>query len=440
MISLMTRALLPLLFLSGLPAQDTFTLLLTGDAIVNRPFSRLDDPAFRAVLDRVWNADAAFTNLETILHDFESPANAFSGGSYMASPRSIAGELKNAGFDLLSTANNHAFDYGPEGLASTLRALDAASLTHAGAGRNLAWARAPAYFESRRGRVALVACTSTLAPGSNASPQRSDLAGRPGVSPLRFTASVSVTKSTYDELRSVIPAPSGNLMIGTIRFTPLAKPDDKPSVVFTPNAADLDEIAAAVREARRQADWVIVSLHGHESSPTSRDLPPPFHTTFAHRMIESGADVIAIHGPHVIRGIELHQGKPIFYSLANLFFENETMRFVPTEAYDGVANPFTATPSDAYDTRTANGTRSFPAEPANWDSYLAELTFTKSRALTSLRLTPITLGFGLPRTERGRPRLAAPADAKRILDTLERLSTPYGTRLTRDGDSALLRP
>src|SRR3989304_4337549 len=64
-------------------------------------------------------------------------------------PGGRAGECAWWGFDLVSTANNHAFDYGAEGLANTLKALAGAGLAAAGTGENLARARAPAYFATR---------------------------------------------------------------------------------------------------------------------------------------------------------------------------------------------------------------------------------------------------------------------------------------------------
>jgi hypothetical protein len=75
----------------------------------------------------------------------------------------------------------------------------------------------------------------------------------------------------------------------------------------------------------------------------------------------AGSNLFVGHGPHVLRGIEIYKGKPIFCSLANFIFENETVRFQPQENYDQFKLPLTATPADFYDARSANDTRSFPA-------------------------------------------------------------------------------
>ena len=65
------------------------------------------------------------------------------------------------------------------------------------------------------------------------------------------------------------------------------------------------------------ADWVIVSVHCHESG-THRDEPPAFLEAFARAAIDEGADMFFGHGPHVTRGIEIYKGKPILYSLGKI--------------------------------------------------------------------------------------------------------------------------
>ena len=53
-------------------------------------------------------------------------------------------------------------------------------------------------------------------------------------------------------------------------------------------------------------------------------MPADFIPIFARAVIDAGADVFVGHGPHVLRGIEIYKGKPIFYSLSNFIFQNET--------------------------------------------------------------------------------------------------------------------
>jgi poly-gamma-glutamate capsule biosynthesis protein CapA/YwtB (metallophosphatase superfamily) len=91
---------------------DDTKIVLTGDSILNRRLSVYDDPGYRELFADIRNADAAFTNFETLIHNYEIPGNAVSGGAYQTSPPWITEELKRAGFNLLSVANDHSFDSG----------------------------------------------------------------------------------------------------------------------------------------------------------------------------------------------------------------------------------------------------------------------------------------------------------------------------------------
>ena len=274
---------------------DGFKVALAGDAILNRKLSVYQDAGYQELFRRVRQADAAFTNFETLIHNYDIPGAAVSGGAYQTSPPWIVDELKWAGFNLLSVANNHAYDYGVEGLRSTLRALDGAGLEHAGAGENLARARTPAYLETAHGRVALVACTSTFTEGSLAGEQRPDLIGRPGISPLRFTTSYTLDAASLEALRHVAAAVAGRGGDGagggrgggrggnSVRFLGNTfQLGDKSGSHTEPLKGDLDGILSAVREARRQADWVVLSIHTHESQPGTPNWLPisssPRHT------------------------------------------------------------------------------------------------------------------------------------------------------------------
>jgi poly-gamma-glutamate synthesis protein (capsule biosynthesis protein) len=458
--------------------NGTLQIVLTGDSIVNRKLSVYDDPASVGLFQIIRQSDAAFTNFETLVHNYAYPGAAQSGGAYMSSPEWIPGELKWAGFNLLSTANNHAYDFGQEGLLSTLRALDEAGLAHAGTGANLALARAPAYLDTGKGRVALVAVASTFTEGSLAGAQRPDLPGRPGVNPLRFTTTYTVDQEELQELQKVArlarggaggegqdetrgpaegraqgqgqvqaqanrpsdasvqapggqaqgagrgPGPASRVRIGDLQF----QVGDTPGVHTRPNQSDLDGLIASVKNAHSQAEWVIVSSHTHEGGQ-GQGTPPEFLVAAAHAAIDAGADVFVSHGPHVLRGIEIYKGKPIFYSLGNFIFENETMLFQPAESYDSLGLPSSATVADFYDTRSGNDTRGFPVQRAVWESAIAEVSFNKDHTLNKITLTPISLGYQEPRSERGRPRLASPEQAKLTIDNLTKLSEPYGTKV-----------
>lgn len=417
-------------------APAPFRVALVGDSIINRRISVYDEPPFVELLNRIRSADAGFTNFEMLVHDFQYPGAPVSGGTYMGAPPFVIDELKWAGFKLFAAANNHSFDFGTEGMLSNLHALRQAGVTYAGIGENLARARAPGYLDTKKGRIALIACASTFSILSPAGEQRPDMIGRPGLNPLRFKTTYTVEPSTLASLSALAnPGGRGTSPRRELHFLGANfRAGEKPSVATEPDAKDMNGIAGAVHEARRQADWVIVSIHSHESAPGDRELPAEFLVTFAHAMIDAGADVFVGHGPHVLRGIEIYKGKPIFYSLGNFIFQNETVAFQPQENYDSQALPLTASPADFFDARSAHDTRSFPADREYWQSVEAEASFNAQRELREIDLYPIRLGFGESRTQRGRPLPAGAEEAAVILNRLSKLSKSMGTDIAiKDG-------
>ncbi len=434
----------------------TFSITLTGDSIITQrlsPFEAL--PAFAAARKAVRDADAAFTNMEVIFPTSAAPPAAQSGGTWMASDPALLKELQWFGFNLFAAANNHSLDYGIQGLRDTRRVLEGGGAVYAGIGENLGEARAPAYLETARGRVALVACASTFAAGNQAGAQRADLRGRPGLNPLRFLTTYVVPRATLETLRQTKAALKMRLATGLGRAEPdtadrvtflnatfRAAPDDQkaePQVITDPHPGDLKGITDAVRDARRQADIVVVSIHAHEGIPGARELPAQFLVAFARATVDAGADVFVGHGPHLLRGLEIYKGKPIFYSLGNFIFQNETVRRLPADIYEQYGLAAEALPADLYDRRSARGTRGFPADPLYWESVVARVEFRAGR-LAEIRLTPVTLGHGRPRAQRGRPELAAPADAGRILDRLAQLSSALGTRIEIHDGVGVIKP
>jgi poly-gamma-glutamate capsule biosynthesis protein CapA/YwtB (metallophosphatase superfamily) len=442
------KALSRALFLLGtalaLPAQtsapsENFRIALAGDSIIDRRISVYDEPAYLQMFDRIRSADAAFTNFEMLVHNFEYAGAPVSGGTYMGAPAWVLDELKWAGFRLFGVANNHAFDFGTEGLLNNIRNLRQAGVVFAGAGENLARARAPGYLDTKKGRVALIACASTFSILSPAGTQRPDMQGRPGLNPLRFKTTYTVEPATLASLRRLARASSSGegapANEGDFRFLGATfRAGDKPGVATEPDTRDLKEITSEVREARRMADWVVVSIHAHEGAPGDREVPAQFLVTFAHAAIDAGADLFVGHGPHVLRAIEIYKGKPIFYSVANFIFQNEALPFQPQESYDQFNLPLEATTADFFDIRSANDTRSFPADQKIWESVVAEAVFNNKRELQQIDLYPITLGFHESRTKRGRPLPASGELAASIIDRVSKLSKAMGTSVVmQDG-------
>jgi poly-gamma-glutamate synthesis protein (capsule biosynthesis protein) len=368
------------------------------------------------------------------------------------------------GFDAVFTANNHAYDFSEGAFLATLKHLEERNIAHAGGGRDIDHARAPAYVDSRRGRVALMSAATTFSEVSRAGPGRADFPGRTGINALRHGTVHYVPREVFEALSRAhreLGYEAHAEAIARFGFTGRAKPPgDGAALRFmgsefrlaeafgsetTLNREDLDGIARWIRGAKKQADWLVYGLHTHESGQTGdyhgggRTSPPAFMIEFAHWSIEQGCDVFAGHGPHYLRGIEIYKGKPVFYSLGNFIMQNETVPWIPHEAYRNFGLGAEHTPGDYFSDRSDNGTRGFPADPVFWQAVLPVCSY-KARTLEEVRLYPVDLGFGRPIPQRGRPVLASGAVAQDILGWLREVSKPFGTEIAIDGDVGLIRP
>lgn len=430
--------------------EDAITVALTGDSIITRRVpADLDEPTTRLVAT-LREADVAFTNLEVLPNDFQGYPAVESGGTHLAAPAWVLDELVAMGFDLFSCANNHALDYGIEGLLATIDALRRRRLPFAGVGTTLAEARMPAYVDHHRGSVAMVSCTSTFAKSQAAGEQRPDMQGRPGLSPLRFETTYEVTAEQLAQLRRIaddlgFEQQRQELIDLGFAFPP-ADPDifpfkesnlrsaglldasfraaDRPAVQTEPKAGDVDAIARWVRESRARADVVLVSLHSHEQGQ-DKEEPADFARAFAYRMVDEGADVVVGHGPHLLRGMELYRGKPIFYSLGNFIGQNELVQKLPADSYEQFRVDPDETPSGVFRSRTDDDRRSFPADRRFWQTVVPVCGFSGGE-LTSMQLLPVSLRHGQKPYRRGRPCLAEGEEAEEILSRFWRLSEALG--------------
>jgi len=437
---------------SQTPGGNGFTMALTGDSLITMKLSVHTDPPFLKMIDLIRGADVAFTNLEMLFHDYEPYASTESGGTYMRADPAIIKEIVWAGFDMVARANNHAGDYGVEGARLTTKYVAAAGLAQAGWGESLREAREARYLDTDKGRVALISTASTFPDQSRAGVSWGDTRARPGLNPLRFTTTQIVTKEQFEAIRSALTAAgvsTGGRGGGAGEGAPAAPRQnanemtvfgrrfaigDKPGTRSEPLKEDVDGMAAVVRNASKQADYTIVNSHTHEGG-TERYYPPEFFVTFAHAMIDAGADVVTASGPHVLRGIELYKGKPILYGLGDFVFENETLLRQPPENYAplGMTLESGAGVGEFNDRRSNNDTIGFPADPRIWESVIAMPKFD-GKQLTELKLYPISLGYKKPRPRRGWPMLATAELGKKIIDDLVKFSAPFGTTIEfRDG-------
>jgi poly-gamma-glutamate synthesis protein (capsule biosynthesis protein) len=408
------------------------------------------DPPFLKMIELIRGADVAFTNLEMLLHDYEPYPSTESGGTYMRADPSIAKELVWAGFDMVARANNHTGDYGVDGARLTTRHVAAAGLVQAGFGESLREAREARFLDTDKGRVALISAASSFPDQSRAGVSWGDTRARPGLNPLRFTTTQVITRNQFDAMKSALTAAGvstggrggGDGAQASARQNPNEMTvfgrrfvvGEKTGTHTEPLKEDVDGMAAVVRNASKVADYTIVNSHTHEGG-AERYYPPEFFVTFAHAMIDAGADVVTASGPHVLRGIEIYKGKPILYGLANFIFENETLQRQPPENYApfGMTLESGAGVGDFNERRTNNDTIGFPADARIWESVIAMPRFSGKR-LAELKLYPISLGYKKPRSQRGWPMLAGPELARKIIDDVVTFSAPFGTAIDfKDG-------
>jgi poly-gamma-glutamate synthesis protein (capsule biosynthesis protein) len=216
--------------------------------------------AFERIAPELKKADITLVNLEAPL---TRRGEEFTDKKYRFRVHpAAAAALKKAGITTVTLANNHSMDFGKEGLLDTLQQLKKAGIGHVGAGENLAAARKPIFYDIRGIRVAMLGYSLTL--------------------PSEFWAS--------------------NKRAGT---APLLERLVK------------QDIAAA----RTQAAIVLVAVHwGEEGTTRLREYQP----RLARLMIDSGADAVIGHHPHILQGIEHYKRGVIFYSLGNFAFASKS--------------------------------------------------------------------------------------------------------------------
>jgi poly-gamma-glutamate synthesis protein (capsule biosynthesis protein) len=423
---------------------DDISFFLAGDAFQARCLSvHANEEDVAPLLNRVKEADAAFMNLEIAIHSFEGhPIGEDKYDAYGQADPDVAHDIRQTGFSIVSRANNHAMDYSVGGLEATTWHLDSEAIIHAGAGANLAEAREPAYLETPKGTVGLVAATTwRLGLAGHA---RKDVKGRPGVNPLRMNHVYHVAPGDWERLKELasslgmLPEDHENGFSFPVRGQRFV-PDKTTYRELVPNRLDLDENLRAVRDARQLADWVMFSLHDHYATLKApegyrdNEVPPRAVEEFAHRVIDEGADMFVGHGPHVLRGIEIYRGKPIFYSLGNWVFQSTLCRRQPADLFEQWGLTAEHSTAELYLKREEPPSRFFK-DPAYWESVVAEVDY-RNRRLHEVRLIPVHLDYdpdtplSEQRNSAGVPHLATGERADRILEHMAKLSGLYGTEV-----------
>jgi poly-gamma-glutamate capsule biosynthesis protein CapA/YwtB (metallophosphatase superfamily) len=424
--------------------MSNISFVLAGDSFITQRLPK--DEKTNALKDYILSFDVRFTNLEILLHDFEVYPAPASGGTWAAARPAVLQDLKYLGFNIMAWANNHTIDWNIGGILTTMHHLEENNCIHAGVGINLAEASQPRYIDTAEGRVALIGVTSTMSEWGMASAQRPDVLGRPGANVLRYQEIHHISPADYEKLQEIVeqtdinahrqlgekegftkPA-QGGYYVGNLHFEPGA-----PGTTTTMNKEDSDRIVHSIREAACQADIVLVSHHTHECKGMDKELPADFARDFAKLCIDSGASAYIGHGPHIWRGIEIYKNKPIFYSLGDFIFQNDSVERQPTEFYNIYNLSSKNTVSEGLNIRSNNGKRGLPADIRVFQSALPSFSIENGK-LHEIFLKPVALGFTKSHSLKGRPYFADAKEGKEILQHIAAISAPFGTKIAiQDG-------
>ncbi|MBQ3492410.1 MAG: CapA family protein [Oscillospiraceae bacterium] len=421
------------------------TFIAAGDAFATKRLPKGGYEGFDEIQACVKAHDVAFLNLESTFHDREGIPAAISGGTWAMSDPRILDDMKEYGFNLFNTANNHSCDYSQSGVLATIKHLQDRDMIFAGTGKDLGDASKACYIETKHARVAMLACNSSGNDSARAGAQTEDLPGRPGANPMRCLKRFHVDQKHFDmvkelaevtminasaersiELGYSAPYPEGQFPFGGSRFIL----DDHNWVETVPHKGDMERMIARIKEAKKQADIVLVSIHSHYYDERQTNIPSRFIETFARNCIDAGADVIIGHGPHELQGIEKYKDGLIFYSIGNYIFETETVEYQPWDAYVNKGYSPDMKVGEYMDLRSKNGTAGYGVLPEIWNSVMAAWTVEDGK-ITEVQLYPVTLNMEKTRSQKGRPVMNK---SEETLKYLAELSQPYGTKIEiKDG-------
>lgn len=418
-----------------------------GDMLIQRLIST-EYEGFDVVRDYILKGDARFFNFESIIYREGIWGNYFNGGSFHNSDPKTLDIAKEYGFNMMTFANNHTFDWGYGGLISTLDALKDTDFVHAGVGMNLDEASAPAYLETPTSRVALISMASSIAdPSAMAGRQSRRIPGRPGVNALRTNEYIEVTKEQFDALKDISETSGINAEHAILQAEGYASLNEDTDVVelsnkikfrlgekakhhVTLNEKDMARLEKSIYEAKAQADYILISIHGHEVSGNAKEIPADFLKEFAHRCIDMGAHAVLGHGPHLLRPLEIYKNCPIFYSLGDFMLHNESVTFAPEDMYEKYGLTSDDPICDIYRKRSRNYTVGLLTDHRMMEAVIPYFEMEDGK-LTYLELMPIELGFGEPRYRLGNPRFCTD---RGIIERLADMSASYGTKISINDD------
>ena len=262
--------------------EDILTLCAAGDV---GPSREDPDSIFALSAPVIRKADIAFCQLERIFSKRGSLQVQLQAHHSRVDPRN-ASALTYGGFNVISFASNHCLDWGVEGFLDTVELLRGKGFQVVGVGKDIEEARRPVIIERKGTRVAFLAYNSALPRGYEAD------VGKPGCAPLR-------AKTFYEQV---------DWQAGT-----------PPRILTFTNGEDLEAMVTDIKKVRPTVDVLIVSMHwGIHFVPSVIAM---YQTEAGRAAIDAGADLILGHHAHILKGMEVYRGRPIFYSLGNFAFD-----------------------------------------------------------------------------------------------------------------------
>ena len=420
--------------------SNSITISATGDSLFVAPFPPEYRSMMREVADFIGSCDIRLTNLETNLSDFEHFASAYSGGTWLNTRRQYLDDLLRFGFNCFGTANNHVMDYSYGALLSTIDELDRRRLAHAGTGRSLEEAAKPAVLAAQGRKVAVFALDTSFNDASRAGRATAAIPARPGVNYLRHETAYPITAAEEAQLRAIAektginfernlsiatgflnPDPEGVFVFGGIRFTTKS---GEPATRCNPK--DKTRLLDAVRAAKRECDLVVMLIHCHDDDRVSHDNPVEYLTEFCREAVDAGADAIFGGGCHSLRGIEIRNGAPIFYSLGDFIYQGLKVEHLPADFMEKFNADITLSAYDALMVRARGGKVGLHCHKENYLTVVPKVTFADG-APPAVALLPVALNFERKDDCNGLPVVAGPADRAEILAKLREMSAPFGT-------------
>lgn len=404
--------------------RSRYSVAFVGQSLIKEDVLCYEEQDFRDVVALIRSSDFAFTGYEGTIRGAHGGWPMKSTFLHASEPH-VLDSLKALGFNLLSLSNNHAFDLGPNGVLSTLEAVQARGFAWSGIGETLADATRAGVARNDRATLGLIAMDAGPQGEHVYAMDPTDrIAARPGSNRLRINTTIAMREEELAMLRKVSDelghetAKTADRKVG-YRQTPgtgyeffglRLESADQSEHRRSADRSDVERNLRAVAEAAAQCDRVIVYVHHHHWEPQWEQVPRWFQR-FAHECVDAGAGAVVSHGVPMLQGIEIYKDAPLLYGLGNFIFH-------------------TYQPSKYTDERI-------------WQSVVAKAFFAHS-ALDRIELYPIVLGgehaVANERYDARRvPHLARGGYGENILGRLASMSETFGTCIEIEAGRGVIR-